>query len=252
MRVSASSTTSMAHHIDISDKAAQKDGRNAIVKRNWFIKPEEHDGLACYRIEIPESGSVAAAHFHLQDQFQVFVDGEGSRMGADPVPPFTVQYADACTPYGPIVCGPKGVAFFVFRLRKDAGAFVMPAERSKMTQRPGRIVMATMPPRNNAIPDGGVEALAKPHADGLGVYRIAAPAGGKVTTPDPSTGGGQYVLIANGSVRQGNEEFPARSCLFVSPDEPALELVAGAAGFNAVLLQFPKQSWAQRMAETAH
>ena len=248
MTIFASSTAAMARHIDLSDKSTQKDGRNAIVKRNWFIDPDEHNGLAAYRIEIPEAGSVAAPHFHMQDQFQVFVEGPGAKLGADALKPIVAQYADACSPYGPIIGGPQGVAFFVFRLMKDAGAFVMPESRNKMTKKPGRIVLAPLPDASQPVPAGGVHALEAPHADGLAIYRLAAAAGERVTAPAPSAGGGQYVLIASGSVRNGADILPARSCAFVSPDDAAMELVAGAEGFNAVLVQFPRQSWQTRLA----
>ena len=253
MKLSASSTVGMARHIDLSDKASQKDGRNSIVKRNWFINPDDHDGLAAYRIELPEAGTVAAAHFHMQDQFQVFVEGAGSRLGADVLQPIVVQYADACSPYGPIVCGPQGVAFFVFRLQHDQGAFVMPESRKKMTGKPGRIVLANVPPASSKVPEGGVEALVAPHADGLAVYRLAAGGNGRVTLPAPSTGGGQYVLVASGSVRAGDGELlPAKSCFFVSPDDEPLELSADKDGFNAVLVQFPRKSWEARRAAAMH
>jgi hypothetical protein len=243
----------MTRHIDLSDKAAQKDGRNAAVRRNWFLDPDECDGLAAYRIELPEPGTVAAAHFHMRDQFQVFVDGDGSRLGAEVLQPVVAQYADACTPYGPIIGGPQGVAFHVFRLQRDAGAFVMPEARSRMTRKPGRIVVTRVPAGMAALPDGGVQTLEAPHADGLAIYRLAARGDGRVTAPPPSSGGGQYVLLASGTAHSGSGDLlPARSVFFVSPDEPALELVAGQDGFNAVLVQFPRQSWEARLAEEVH
>ena len=47
---------------------------------------------------------------------------------------------------------------------------------------------------------------------------------------------------------KGADILPARSCAFVSPDDAAMELVAGTDGFNAVLVQFPRQSWQTRLA----
>ena len=250
MRIAVSGSVGMARHIDLSDKSTQKDGRNAAVRRHWFINPDQHEGLAAYRIELPEAGTVAAAHFHMQDQFQVFVHGPGSRVGRDPVEPYTVHYADACSPYGPIVCGPEGVAFFVFRLQRDPGAFVMPESRALMKKKPGRNIAASMPADDVTIPAGGIQALIGPHEDGLAIYRLAAPPHGRVTAPDPRSGGGQYVFLTSGSVQQSGEALPVRSCLFASPDDAALEIVAGGEGFNALLLQFPRSSWADRLAGT--
>ena len=42
-------------------------------------------------------GAVTPAHFHEPNQFQVFVEGHG-RIGAHPVTPLTVQYANGHTP----------------------------------------------------------------------------------------------------------------------------------------------------------
>src|SRR5688572_4110454 len=50
-------------------------------------------------------------HFHRVNQFQVVVAGEGL-IGKHPLHPGAVHYADAFTPYGPIVAGSAGLSFF--------------------------------------------------------------------------------------------------------------------------------------------
>ena len=117
-----------------------------------------------------------------------------------------------------------------------------------MTKKPGRIVQVHLPDASQPVPAGGVQALEAAHADGLAIFRLAAMPGERITAPAPSAGGGQYVLVTSGSVRNGADTLPARSCAFVSPDDAALELVAGADGFNAVMVQFPRQSWQTRLA----
>lgn len=248
MRCYVSGSTGMSRCVDIYDKATLKDGRETLVKRNWFINPDEHDGLAAYRIEIAEPGSVVAPHFHLQDQFQVFVDKAGCRLGVQPLSLVTIQYADACSPYGPLIGGPEGVAFFVFRLRRDQGAFIMPEARAKMTQKPGRNVVAVMA-------DGasnGVESLMEDHADGLATWRLAARAGARIAAPDPARGGGQYLLVLRGSARVDGKDWHERSCLFASPDETAFKLNVGPDGLEALLVQFPRQSWEARLLAASH
>ena len=60
------------------------------------------NGLPQGFLVIQPPGAVTPAHFHEPNQFQVFVEGDG-RIGAHPVTPLTVQYANGHTPYGPIV-----------------------------------------------------------------------------------------------------------------------------------------------------
>ncbi len=246
MKVAASSTVCLAHYDEVSDKSGQKDGRNALVHRSWFIKPDDHDGLAAYRIYLPETDVSISSHFHFQDQFQLFMDKPGMRLVRTGLYPFAIQYADACSPYGPIT-GEQGLEFFVFRLQPDRGAFVMPESRALLTGKPGRNVVACLQPASGDVTVTGVEPLIAPHSDGLAVYGLTARPDSTLIAPDPGAGGGQYILIVEGSIVQGKEELPARSVLFVSPDETPLALTAGKKGMRAALLQYPRQSWEARM-----
>lgn len=76
-------------------------------------------------------GHTLRPHFHGVPQFQVFYDGVGT-IGRHDVAPLTVHYADAFTPYGPIVSGPTGLAYAVLRPRADVGAHWMPEERAAL------------------------------------------------------------------------------------------------------------------------
>ena len=70
-------------------------------------------------------------HFHDIDQFQVVVDGD-CRMGKKAADPVTFQYADAYTPYGPIVGAELGFAFFTLRPIASGGFFPMPGNKHNM------------------------------------------------------------------------------------------------------------------------
>src|ERR1700722_11323486 len=52
----------------------------------------------------------ADPHFHIANQFQVFVRGDGL-FGKHPVRSVSVHYAGAYTPYGPICAGNRGIAY---------------------------------------------------------------------------------------------------------------------------------------------
>lgn len=53
-------------------------------------------------------------HFHRQNQFQLFVAGDGT-IGSEPIRPITLHYAGAYTGYGPIKSGPGGLKYFTIR-----------------------------------------------------------------------------------------------------------------------------------------
>ena len=67
------------------------------------------DGPQGFLVERPYAGARIDPHFHDIDQFQVIVAGDG-RMGKKAVQPITFQYADAYTPYGPIVADDDGIS----------------------------------------------------------------------------------------------------------------------------------------------
>ena len=72
---------------------------------------ELYDGPQAFLVDLPEPGATVEPHFHDVDQFQVIVRGEG-RFGKDRVSEFCFHYADAYTPYGPIVGPAEGISFF--------------------------------------------------------------------------------------------------------------------------------------------
>ena len=70
-------------------------------------------------------------HYHANDQFQIFVSGDG-HAGKHPIAPFQVHFARAYTPYGPIVAQDAGVGFLTLRAKKDGGAQFLPEKREQL------------------------------------------------------------------------------------------------------------------------
>ncbi len=60
------------------------------------------------------------AHFHRNNQFQVFVEGGGT-IGRHALGPVVVHYAGAYTGYGPLVSGPQGLKYFKLRPVREDG-----------------------------------------------------------------------------------------------------------------------------------
>jgi len=87
-----------------------------------------------------------------------------------------------------------------------------------------------------------------PEADGLAgwLYRLGPGGacrdrvpGGACTLPEPSADGGQYLVVAGGAMVADGVELPRNSIAYVSPDEAVFQVVAGQAGLDLLVLQFP-------------
>jgi hypothetical protein len=213
------------------------------------------DGPQGFLLEIepldapPEAGermTMVDPHFHLVRQYQVFVGGDDLRIGKKDLETFDFHYTDPSTPYGPIDSGRSGVKFFTLRPRSDTGAFFMPGNRDKMTARAGRnvvvkanreIVVNAGAQLGNASP--AVLELIERHDDGLASYLLKLAPDETVVAPDPAGSGGQYQLVARGSVIDDGKECPPRSLIWVDGDEPPASLTAGPDGAEVLVLQFP-------------
>jgi hypothetical protein len=201
------------------------------------------NGLPQGFLVIQPPGAVTPAHFHDHNQFQVFVEGNG-RLGAHPASPLTVQYANGHTPYGPVVASESGVKYFTLRQRWDAGAKYLPASRDKLVkgnQRArvkGGLGVASDEDRA-ARREQLVETVFPREADGLAgwLYRLGPEHA--CTLPEPADGGGQYLVVTGGAMVSDGAELPQHSVAFISPDEAAYRVVAGQAGLDLLVLQFP-------------
>lgn len=197
-----------------------------------------HEGPQAFLVQVLDPGGSIQPHFHDVDQFQVIVQGDGV-IGKKPLRPITAQYADAYTPYGPIISRDEGISFFTLRQSASAGHFHMPGSRDKMPGRAGRNIAALF--ATGEIPSNG-EAIRLPLQDtddGLRMagIRLAAHAS---AAPTPSDGGGQFYLICSGSLVHEGQPLPTQSLIYVETGEDPPALQAGPDGAEVLLLQFPK------------
>jgi hypothetical protein len=188
--------------------------------------------------------SVTPPHFHETNQFQVFVGGSGW-MGKRAATPLTVQYVNAHTPYGPIEAGDKGVRYFTLRQCWDPGAKYMPASRDRLVRGNQRTRLAGNIPVSSddermARCDATNDEILAPEADGLAAHIFRVGPEQDIDLPDPALGGGQYLIVASGSVLHGDDELDRWSTFYVTPDERAPELSAGQSGVDLLVLQFPR------------
>jgi hypothetical protein len=157
------------------------------------------------------------------------------------VPPISFHFADISTPYGPItpVDEKAGIDFFTLRPRRRPGVWYMPGSKQEMTGRAGRNIAINVDPQ--PAPAGGVETamLIEQHDDGLAAFRVRLAPGESATGPTTVGTGGQYYLVMDGALERDGVSLPPNSLLFVEPEEDAPDLLAGSAGADVLVMQFP-------------
>jgi hypothetical protein len=198
-----------------------------------------------------DAAAIVRPHFHAADQYQVIVQG-GGRLGVHDVGTVSVHYTDSYSAYGPIVAAGEGISWFTLRNAWDPGARYMPAERAQLREARARFqhreaTCGPLAPLSEAelaaLTDVSGAAVIDEAKDGLGTWRYTVKAGGVARGPDPATGGGQFWLVSSGTAHvPGGALLPVNSCVFVAPDDAALEMFAGPAGADLLCMQFPKRA----------
>jgi hypothetical protein len=176
----------------LSIKSRETEG----VSRNFIgAALSRASGPQAYIAELAP-GSRIPSHFHDVDQFQVFVRGTG-RIGKDTWHAGIFHYADAFTPYGPLVPDPGSeMHFFTLRPAAASGVFRMPDSRGLIGNRRGRNVVSSIKICAAAGPELvlRVEPLMSLRDDGVAgdVLHIAADMEFLEDAPAPST---QFAIV---------------------------------------------------------
>lgn len=199
---------------------------------------------------------VLDTHFHDVDQFQIVVGGGGS-LGRHRLAPYSVHFARAFTPYGPLVSGPgPGVAYVTLRARAcpTGGAQKLPASRAKLDGIPDRQPwqVTGVPRFVPAAADGvGMEAIPGLRDDkGLDGYALTLQPGAATTAPHPGPDG-QCIVVLEGSLMHEGREKSSITVVRLSPGEGPFDIVAGPAGLRALVLNFPRPVHAMPSASPA-
>ena len=218
----------------------------AAPKRGHYVDGNEanDNGLPQGFLVHQPPNAITPAHFHEPNQFQVFVEGSG-RMGAAPAKPLTVQYANGHTPYGPIVASDEGVSYFTLRQRWDPGAKYLPEKRdllrkgNQRTRLKGGISVGEDAERR-ARASVFEEVIIPREADGLAAWMWRLGPGGSTVLPSPADTGGQYLIVASGTLLDAGRELDRLSTVLLSADEGAYAVHAGEDGLDLLVLQFPR------------
>ncbi len=200
---------------------------------------ELFDGPQAFLVNMPDEGSTIHPHFHDVDQFQVIVGG-GGRLGPGQAKPIAFHYADAYTPYGPIIGAKDGISFFTIRANCANGYFPMPEARGKMKTKPGRNIAGFFD-IDKPLPAAKAstrESLIDDTSDHVRVVGIRMGANA-TTSGEPTIGGDQYYLVCSGSLVRDGKETPPMTLIRLERGEDATTLTAGPTGANVLLLQLP-------------
>lgn len=192
-----------------------------------------------FMVEQPPNASLAG-HFHAENQFQIFVGGEG-RIGAHTISPMTVHYAGAYSGYGPLIAGPQGIRYFTIRSVYETG-MMSSTDSSKMVRGPKRHLVTEPQPAIDAAVLAALtrvetDELIALQPDGIAVSLLRLPAGASGRGLDPASGGGQFFLVLGGELLHGDKALHRWESMFASCDEAAVLLRAGEGGLEVLLLQ---------------
>ncbi|MEQ8193849.1 MAG: hypothetical protein RIB59_05110 [Rhodospirillales bacterium] len=217
----------------------QRDGGTGIRHDFFGQKSTLERNPQGFLVERSDPNPVITPHFHDVDQFQVVVAGHG-RIGKRPVKPIAFHYADAFTPYGPIIGQEDGISFFTLRNCASGGHWAMPGNKQHMPGRAGRNVAQLFDTDISGLKPNEVKTvmLIEPHADNLQVvaYYLGPNA---ETDAIPSDGGGQYHMVGSGFLLDGGKELPPKSLIRVNRGEDAAHYKAGPEGASVLCMQYP-------------
>jgi len=224
-------------------------------KSEWMVNGDDPNlSPTVFLVEQPANETLPA-HFHLNNQFQLFIEGSG-RIGARKVGPVTVHYAGAYTGYGPLIAGPEGMKYFTIRTVLEEGAQVIACYEGKVPDGPRRhatskpieiksaaeIAALTTPEIVNAI---------EPAEDGLASASVCLPAAANLAPMDLGTGEGLFLFVLAGTIIVAGEVLGEWESLYTGADDHFPLIVAGPEGAQVVTMIPPKRDPAYVMPSRA-
>jgi rubredoxin len=237
----------MAQIAALQDVTAGKTQRQTPTGYAWrtnFLMPDKEAAISPMAFLAEGTPHrVIPPHFHQVDQFQVIVHG-GGVLGRHPLSIHAVHFSRAHTPYGPIVFSDAGLGFLTLRSQWDPGAQYLPDAREKLEKVEGRTPwQITEAPVFGGSGDVNLHSFAQIKDErGLAAYAITLKPNASTPAPDPSNSNGQYLIVTKGSLLHQGKDHNAITIVFVKPDEPRFELVAGAEGLEALVLHYPRRA----------
>ena len=184
-----------------------------------------------------------APHFHRQNQFQLFVEGEGT-IGQGCLGPVTVHYAGAYTGYGPILSGNAWLKYFTIRSVFDTGITLNTEWRGNMIGGPKRHA------EGSAGQPWTVEQLAALQSTqrktviaadaGLGAELFRLPPNSAQQLLPIASSVGQFIFVLGGTAQVEGTTLSLWESAFVPAPDGEVFIAAGAQGAEVIALHMPK------------
>ena len=212
------------------------------VRSEWMMTGEDPGFSPTIFLFEQPPGVVLPAHYHRNNEFQVFVDGSG-KIGPRAIVPTMVHYAGAYTGYGPIVAGPQGLKYFTIRAAWEIGALMVADTRGQVPPGPRR--HATSKPigeagmdQLRALADASITPIFPRAADGLAATLVELPPEGTFA-PEAPGGGGTFLVVLTGSLACSDETFERWESVYVGVDGSFPAVRAGPDGVQFLELCLP-------------
>jgi hypothetical protein len=225
---------------DVQTIEDEHESRRVRITNFCGVRGQAVPGPQIFLVDYPGQAGVAVRpHFHSVDQFQVF--WRGDRVGKHAIRQHFVHYADAYTPYGPIVDAGDGVTYLTVRARPDSGPKYMPESRS---QRPvgagGRQLTVQGDVHVLDHAQDGTVWLLGPFGDGLAVCLAGLRAGQQLPAAQPAGDGTVYLLLEGALDGPGQRvSHGATTVVTVGPGEAVPGVRAAGEGAVILGLSFP-------------
>jgi hypothetical protein len=182
-------------------------------------------------------------HFHIQNQFQLFVEGAG-RIGRHKFDAVTVHYASAFTGYGPLTAGPTGLKYLTIRSVFEAGAIPLKDTQGRIPKGPKRAaaskpITVTTEEMLRELNVTVEKMMIGPASDGMMAIRTILPPGAVLPFVDGGAAQGRFVVVLAGDLIHEGLALTKWESLFATLDEPMRDLRAGTIGADIVSLFIP-------------
>lgn len=213
--------------------------------------------LQAFRIDMSANMQLDS-HFHIVDQFQIFIAGSGT-IGRHDAGMVTAHYADHHTGYGPLIAGDQGMSYLTLRSKTDAGLVKLSTpnvrEQLKPTKRRHRVssrVVLSIPPVMAHIEAPIIQTVMQEHEgdDGMSVKVVRLGANMQTPAPAPGETGGYYIIVMNGSLEYERHSYEEWSLVWVGEEDQAPTLMAGDKGVEVMIAIFPRRDeWMRNLGE---
>lgn len=207
-------------------------GRTDIVKGNQ----DDAGGPHAYLVE-QSPGVVLPPHFHMTDQFQVVVAGNGTLGRSHELTFATVHYARAKTAYGPLVAGAEGLSYLTLRPRVEYGGHYLSDPTAVIDRRAPKFQITG---HANSASTEVCAAVIEPQSDGLAAWQAKLAPGDSLQVPEKQSHAGRFCVVLAGNAVVAGEVLPPWSCIWISNGEPSGHIKAGPQGAELLALQFPQ------------